>query len=111
MSGPRYRKVPSARLSRLASFGQLAGGIAGGMIAEGAPMAIGPAPSLRSQQAPGAVSQGTKSELRATLHIVLKHHCGVLLEAVVLPKLCSLPRTLVKMPTPRRRSPDSWQAR
>lgn len=36
MSGPRYRKVPSARLSRLASFGQLAGGIAGGMIAEGA---------------------------------------------------------------------------
>lgn len=36
MSGSRYRKVPSARLSRLASFGQLAGGIAGGMIAEGA---------------------------------------------------------------------------
>ncbi len=36
MSGSRYRKVPSARLSRLASFGQLAGSIAGGMIAEGA---------------------------------------------------------------------------
>lgn len=36
MSDPRYRKVPAARLSRLASFGQLAGGIAGGMIAEGA---------------------------------------------------------------------------
>lgn len=36
MSSSRYRKVPSARLSRLASFGQLAGGIAGGMIAEGA---------------------------------------------------------------------------
>ena len=36
MSDSRYRKVPSARLSRLASFGQLAGGIAGGMIAEGA---------------------------------------------------------------------------
>ncbi len=36
MSDARYRKVPSARLSRLASFGQLAGGIAGGMIAEGA---------------------------------------------------------------------------
>lgn len=36
MSGSRYRKVPSARLSRLASFGQLAGGIAGGMLAEGA---------------------------------------------------------------------------
>jgi predicted unusual protein kinase regulating ubiquinone biosynthesis (AarF/ABC1/UbiB family) len=36
MSQDRYRKVPSARLSRLASFGQLAGGIAGGMMAEGA---------------------------------------------------------------------------
>mgnify|MGYP001765698799 CR=1 FL=1 len=36
MNGSRYRKVPSARLSRLASFGQLAGGIAGGMLAEGA---------------------------------------------------------------------------
>jgi predicted unusual protein kinase regulating ubiquinone biosynthesis (AarF/ABC1/UbiB family) len=36
MSGSRYRKVPSARLSRLASFGQLAGGIAGGIVAEGA---------------------------------------------------------------------------
>ncbi len=35
MTGSRYRRVPSARLSRLASFGQLAGGIAGGMIAEG----------------------------------------------------------------------------
>ena len=35
MSGDRYRKVPSARLSRLASFGQLAGGVAGGMLAEG----------------------------------------------------------------------------
>jgi predicted unusual protein kinase regulating ubiquinone biosynthesis (AarF/ABC1/UbiB family) len=35
MTDPRYRKVPSARLSRLASFGQLATGIAGGMIAEG----------------------------------------------------------------------------
>lgn len=32
----RYRKVPSARLSRLAAFGQLAGGLAGGVIAEGA---------------------------------------------------------------------------
>jgi len=36
VSDQRYRKVPSARLSRLASFGQMAGGIAGGMIAEGA---------------------------------------------------------------------------
>ena len=36
MADSRYRKVPSARLSRLASFGQLAGGVAGGMLAEGA---------------------------------------------------------------------------
>lgn len=36
MNQSRYRKVPSARLSRLASFGQLAGGVAGGIIAEGA---------------------------------------------------------------------------
>ena len=36
MSRDRYRKVPSARLSRLASFGQLAGGLAGGGLAEGA---------------------------------------------------------------------------
>ena len=35
MSDRRYRKVPSARLSRLAGFGQLAGGVAGGMLAEG----------------------------------------------------------------------------
>lgn len=32
----RFRKVPSARLSRLTAFGQLAGGVAGGMLAEGA---------------------------------------------------------------------------
>ena len=36
MSDPRHRKVPTSRLSRLSSFGQLAGGIAGGMLAEGA---------------------------------------------------------------------------
>ena len=35
MTDSRYRKVPSARLSRLASFGQMAGGVAGGMLAEG----------------------------------------------------------------------------
>lgn len=35
MTDSRYRKVPSARLSRLMSFGQLAGGVAGGMFAEG----------------------------------------------------------------------------
>ena len=47
MSDPRYRKVPSARLSRLASFGQLAGGIAGGVLAEGArKLASGERPRL-----------------------------------------------------------------
>ena len=35
MTRDRYRKVPSARLSRLAGFGQLAGGVAGGVLAEG----------------------------------------------------------------------------
>ena len=35
MTSGRYRKVPSARLSRLAGFGQLAGGVAGGVLAEG----------------------------------------------------------------------------
>ena len=35
MSSGRYRRVPSARLSRLAGFGQLAGGVASGMVAEG----------------------------------------------------------------------------
>lgn len=35
MTDPRYHKVPAARLSRLASFGQMAGGVAGGMLAEG----------------------------------------------------------------------------
>lgn len=36
MSDSRHRKVPAGRLARLASFGQLAGGIAGGVLAEGA---------------------------------------------------------------------------
>lgn len=36
MTDPRYKKVPTARFSRMASFGQLAGGIASGMLAEGA---------------------------------------------------------------------------
>ena len=36
MTDPRYRKVPSSRLGRLAGFGQLAGGVLGGMMAEGA---------------------------------------------------------------------------
>lgn len=47
MSRDRYRKVPSARLSRLVTFGQLAGGIAGGMLAEGARrLAAGERPQL-----------------------------------------------------------------
>lgn len=36
MSDSAGRKVPSGRLSRLAAFGQLAGGLAGGVVAEGA---------------------------------------------------------------------------
>ena len=36
MADHRYKKVPAARFSRMASFGQLAGGIASGMLAEGA---------------------------------------------------------------------------
>ena len=36
MSNDRYRKVPSSRIARLAGFGQLAGGVVGGMVAEGA---------------------------------------------------------------------------
>ncbi len=35
MTGNPYRKVPSARLSRLAGFGQLAGGVASGVLVEG----------------------------------------------------------------------------
>ncbi|WP_219893500.1 ABC1 kinase family protein [Aquisediminimonas profunda] len=35
MRDDRYRTVPSGRLSRLTSFGQLAGGIAGNVLAEG----------------------------------------------------------------------------
>ncbi|MFN3554103.1 MAG: ABC1 kinase family protein [Novosphingobium meiothermophilum] len=47
MSESRYRKVPSARLSRIAAFGQLAGGVAGGVLAEGARrLARGEAPKL-----------------------------------------------------------------
>lgn len=47
MSDSRYRKVPSARLARLSSFGRLAGGIAGGVLAEGARrLAAGERPQL-----------------------------------------------------------------
>lgn len=49
MSGPdRARKVPGTRLSRLAALGQIAGGIAVGMAAEGASrLARGERPHLR----------------------------------------------------------------
>ncbi|WJY18441.1 AarF/ABC1/UbiB kinase family protein [Alteriqipengyuania flavescens] len=44
----RYRAVPSSRLSRLSGFGKLAGGVAGGMLAEGArKFAAGERPSLQ----------------------------------------------------------------
>ena len=44
----RYRKVPSARLSRFAAFGQMAGGVASGMVAEGARrLARGERPQMR----------------------------------------------------------------
>ena len=43
----RYRPIPSGRLARLGSFGRLAGGVAGGMMAEGARrLAAGQRPSL-----------------------------------------------------------------
>ncbi|MEB3415139.1 AarF/ABC1/UbiB kinase family protein [Alteriqipengyuania sp. WL0013] len=44
----RYRAVPSSRLSRLSGFGKLAGGVAGGMLAEGArKLAAGERPTLQ----------------------------------------------------------------
>ena len=47
MTQSRFRKVPSSRAARLASFGQMAGGVAGGMIAEGARrLASGQRPQL-----------------------------------------------------------------
>ncbi|HQS68222.1 MAG: ubiquinol-cytochrome C reductase [Novosphingobium sp. 28-62-57] len=47
MSDSRYRKVPTARLSRFAAFGQLAGGVAGNVLSEGARrLARGEAPKL-----------------------------------------------------------------
>jgi len=64
--------------------------------------------SARSQQDPGAVSLGSKSELLATSRIVSKHRCGVLLEATLLQKRCSLPRTLEKTPTPPLRLRGNW---
>ncbi len=47
MSDNRYRSVPSGRMSRLSSFGQLAGGIAGGVLVEGMRrLASGERPSM-----------------------------------------------------------------
>lgn len=46
---PASRAVPSRRLSRLGHFGRLAGGVAGGMLAEGARrLATGERPTVRS---------------------------------------------------------------
>lgn len=36
MSDERYRKVPTGRFSRFSAFGQIAGGVAGGVLTEGA---------------------------------------------------------------------------
>lgn len=47
-AGPGARAVPSGRLSRFGQFGRLAGGVAGGMLAEGARrLADGERPQLR----------------------------------------------------------------
>ncbi|MFY8100279.1 MAG: AarF/ABC1/UbiB kinase family protein, partial [Allorhizobium sp.] len=44
----RYRPVPQGRLSRLAALGQIAGGVASGMVAEGlSRLAQGERPHLR----------------------------------------------------------------
>jgi predicted unusual protein kinase regulating ubiquinone biosynthesis (AarF/ABC1/UbiB family) len=55
----RGRAVPSGRLSRLGSFGRLAGGVAGGMMAEGARrLASGERPRMRDMLlTPGNVSR------------------------------------------------------
>jgi len=46
-AGARHRAVPSGRLARLGGFGRLAGGVAGGMLAEGARrLAAGERPRL-----------------------------------------------------------------
>ena len=53
------RAVPSGRISRLSSFGRLAGGVAGGMVAEGARrLASGERPRMRDMLlTPGNVSR------------------------------------------------------
>jgi len=56
---PRQRAVPSGRLSRFGQFGRLAGGVAGGMIAEGARrLAAGERPQMRDMlMTPGNFSR------------------------------------------------------
>jgi predicted unusual protein kinase regulating ubiquinone biosynthesis (AarF/ABC1/UbiB family) len=58
-SDSRGRTVPSGRLSRLGSFGRLASGVAGGMVAEGARrLASGERPRMRDMLlTPGNVSR------------------------------------------------------
>jgi predicted unusual protein kinase regulating ubiquinone biosynthesis (AarF/ABC1/UbiB family) len=56
---PRARQVPRGRISRLSQFGRLAGGVAGGMLAEGARrLADGERPRLRDMMlTPGNVGR------------------------------------------------------
>ncbi len=56
---PKGRSVPSGRLSRFGQFGRLAGGVAGGMMAEGARrLANGERPAMRDMMlTPGNVSR------------------------------------------------------
>ncbi|WP_420139886.1 ABC1 kinase family protein, partial [Sphingomonas sp.] len=59
ITGTRARQVPRGRLSRLSQFGRLAGGVAGGMLAEGARrLADGERPRLRDMMlTPGNVGR------------------------------------------------------
>ena len=58
----RGRALPRGRLSRLTQFGRLAGGVAGGMIAEGARrLAEGERPRMRDMLlTPGQCRQGSR---------------------------------------------------
>lgn len=59
---PRGRAVPSGRLSRFGQFGRIAGGVAGGMVAEaGRRLAAGERPRLRDMMlTPGNVARVTE---------------------------------------------------
>lgn len=55
----KSRRVPSGRMSRFGQFGRLAGGVAGGMVAEGARrLASGERPALRDMMLTRAMSPG-----------------------------------------------------